>query len=77
MADFVTCCLSHASSLKYSSIAFPALGTGALGFPADVVAQMMFDIVDYFEKNNPSTSLKKVRFVIWMEDQVAARVSGS
>ncbi|XP_053377233.1 protein mono-ADP-ribosyltransferase PARP14-like isoform X2 [Mercenaria mercenaria] len=73
MENFVKGCLTLAHARKYSSIAFPALGTGAMGFPADVVAQSMSDIVDAFEAKHPDTSLRTVRFVIWSEDKVTER----
>lgn len=74
MESFVKNCLSTANTDQHTSIAFPALGTGALGFPADVVAHMMFDIVDAFATDNPSSSLRNVRFVVWSEDKSTAKV---
>jgi poly [ADP-ribose] polymerase 10/14/15 len=75
MVYFIKCCLTLANASKYTSIAFPALGTGALGFPADTVAQIMFETVDAFEAKHPDTSLRTVRFVVWSEDKATARVS--
>ncbi|XP_060567744.1 protein mono-ADP-ribosyltransferase PARP14-like [Ruditapes philippinarum] len=73
METFVRSCLALAHTHNYSSIAFPALGTGALGFPADVVANIMFNTVDAFEARYPDTSLRLVRFVLWSEDRVTAK----
>ena len=74
MVNFIKCCLALASTSGYTSIAFPALGTGAMGFPADVVASTMFETVDAFEAKNPDSSLRQVKFVVWSEDKVTARV---
>ena len=75
MQTFIKSCLALAQTKKYRSIAFPALGTGALGFPADVVAKLMFETVDAFETKYPDTSLRLVRIVVWSEDRVTARVN--
>ena len=60
--------LGVVSSKGYSSIAIPAVGTGALNFPADVVANIMFDTVINFSKENRQSSLKEVRFVLYQAD---------
>ncbi|XP_076462556.1 protein mono-ADP-ribosyltransferase PARP14-like isoform X2 [Babylonia areolata] len=62
-------CLSEANTRGYTSIAFPALGAGALGYPRDVVAQTMLRAVGQFEQSHPSTSLRKVIFVVFPTDQ--------
>ena len=60
--------LKKASELKMKSIALPALGTGTLGFPRDVVAQIMIDSVFKFSKATSNTSLKEIRFVAYHMD---------
>lgn len=74
MEGLIKKCLQAASKACYKSIAFPALGTGALGFPADVVARTMFSVVKNFEVSHPDTSLEEVHFVVWSGDQVAVKV---
>lgn len=73
MAHFVKKCLDLAHTNKYESIAFPALGTGVLNFPADVVARLMNDVVDDFGAVYSDTSLKTVKFVIWQTDKATAK----
>ena len=60
--------LEVVSSKGYSSIAIPAVGTGALDFPADVVANIMFDTVINFSKAKPRSGLREVRFVLYQAD---------
>lgn len=66
--DVVTKCLSEASRQGYTSLAFPVLGTGNLGFPAPVVAQTMLGAISQFEQTMPSTSLRDVRIVVYPAD---------
>ena len=67
--------LNHADQSGFTSIALPAMGTGGLQFPRDVVAQTMFNSVIEFSKKNPGTSVKDVRFVLYSGDQPAIGVS--
>nr|KAG5703385.1 hypothetical protein BaRGS_023432 [Batillaria attramentaria] len=52
--------LEKAHQKRYTSIAFPALGTGNLGYPRDEVAQTMFSVIHLFEQAMPYTSLREV-----------------
>lgn len=63
---------SHKQNL--SSIAFPAMGTGKLGYPRDMVAEEMCNSVLNFSKENLNTSLKKVLFVVYEKDTPAIKV---
>lgn len=51
-----------------TSVAFQALGTGFLGYPANVVATSMFHAVENFDKSQPKTSLRLVNCVVFDED---------
>ncbi|KAK3095211.1 hypothetical protein FSP39_011607 [Pinctada imbricata] len=68
MEDFVGKCLETADTNQLKSIAFPALGTGQLGYPADLVAGTMYRCISQFEKDNPSTSLVEVQLVVYHKD---------
>lgn len=70
----MTNCLAAATKSGYCSVAFPALGTGNLGYPKIEVARMMFSNVELFGHNNPSTSIKDVRFVIYEKDTEVLKV---
>ncbi|XP_073711244.1 protein mono-ADP-ribosyltransferase PARP9 [Misgurnus anguillicaudatus] len=56
----------------YKSIAFPAIGTGNLGFPKHDVAQIMMDAVENFAKQNPSKNLE-IYFVVYPKDNEMMR----
>ncbi|CAG2243958.1 unnamed protein product [Mytilus edulis] len=52
----------------FVSVAFPALGTGNLGYPKNQVAKNMFSCVDRFSSNHPTSSVCDVRFVVYDKD---------
>ncbi|XP_071170581.1 protein mono-ADP-ribosyltransferase PARP14-like isoform X3 [Mytilus edulis] len=70
---FILMCLNSASDHKMTSIAFPAIGTGVLNFPVDIVAKTMFEIVLLYKQKVPDSSIKSVEFVIYPEDTAAVR----
>ncbi|KAM4561061.1 protein mono-ADP-ribosyltransferase PARP9 [Fundulus diaphanus] len=64
--DSVSACLWDAVASRYSSISFPAIGTGNLGFSGAESARIMLDAVTCFSQNS-SNSLQ-VYFVIFPKD---------
>lgn len=67
-------CLDHVDKNRLSSVAFPAMGTGNLGYPKATVALEMFDAVNDFGSNNPSTTIRDVRFVLYEKDTETIKV---
>ncbi len=61
--------LCKVDELKGSSIAFPVIGTGNLQFPRNEASRIMLDEVVNFCHNNPHSSVKDIRFVIFDQDQ--------
>ncbi len=59
--------MTECDRLKASSVAFPALGTGNLGFPSDVAAKIMVQAVHQYLQENHNSSLKKVVFIIYQD----------
>ena len=58
-------CLDRANASGYSSIAFPALGTGYHKFPVDAAAEsMVASIVKFFSQRSQQT-IKDVRIVLY------------
>ncbi|KAM4561028.1 poly(ADP-ribose) polymerase family member 14-related sequence 1 isoform 1-T1 [Fundulus diaphanus] len=53
-------CLDLAEKNRLTSISFPAVGTGNLGFPKDLVASLMLDKILEFSSQRQSKHLKKV-----------------
>ena len=75
MTQIITDALQEAAQKGFTSAALPAMGTGNLKFPRNVVADTMFKTVMDFSKANPGTSLKDVRFVLYEKDQPTVDVS--
>ncbi|KAK9410545.1 polyADP-ribose polymerase PARP14 [Crotalus adamanteus] len=61
-------CLKVAEQLSLSSITFPAIGTGNLGYPKEYVAKLFFDEVFKFSQAENPKSLKEVHFVLHASD---------
>ena len=57
-----------------TSIAFPAIGTGNLGYPRDFVAQAMYEQVNRFSVTHPTTTLKSVSFIVYDQDRDTIKV---
>ena len=75
LGKFVGNSLSIVHQNKLRSIAIPAIGTGGLGFPPEVVAEVMLDELFEFSRLNPQTPLREVRFVLYQEDDTTVQVS--
>uniref|UniRef100_A0A8W8ISW0 Poly [ADP-ribose] polymerase 14 n=1 Tax=Magallana gigas TaxID=29159 RepID=A0A8W8ISW0_MAGGI len=72
--EFVNNCLQMADKNLMSSIAFPAVGTGRLGYPRDLAARTMFKCCRDFLRQKSSTTLKKIIFVVYHEDKETFQV---
>jgi O-acetyl-ADP-ribose deacetylase (regulator of RNase III) len=59
--------LRCADELKMKSIAFPALATGVAAFPVDECAEVMIQTVQDYARGNPTSSVRRVRFVLFAE----------
>ena len=68
-------CLKSASENKCESIAFPALGTGLLNYPADKVAHCTLQSIKDFSNNRPQTSIKYVNIIVFHQDNASFNVS--
>lgn len=69
LRKFVRNCLIEAEKRRLNSIAIPAVGTGVLGFPSDLVVNSLFNEADKFSASNPNTTVNEIRFVIYDKDQ--------
>lgn len=68
-------CISLADERKFKSIAFPAIGTGNLRIPANVVASCVRKIVDEYTDSHTQTHVEKIIFVIYEKDEENFKVS--
>ncbi|KAJ8317691.1 hypothetical protein KUTeg_005595 [Tegillarca granosa] len=72
---FVESCMLKAHESGHSTIVFAALGTGALGYPPDRAAHLMYDSVIKFDNSHDTRSaLKNVKFVVHYKDDQTIRV---
>ncbi|KAG8430907.1 hypothetical protein GDO86_019771 [Hymenochirus boettgeri] len=60
----ITTCLTMVEQQNFKSISFPAIGTGTLGFPSDVVAAALCDEILQFSCKNKVQSLTEVNIVL-------------
>ncbi|XP_038138809.1 protein mono-ADP-ribosyltransferase PARP14-like [Cyprinodon tularosa] len=58
-------CLDLAEKTGLTSISFPTVGTGKLGFPKDLVASLMLDKTLEFSSQRQSKNLKKVVVILY------------
>ena len=69
LENIIKKCLEEADRCGATSIAFPALGAGNLGYPSHVVARIMVGTVaTYIKSHQDTTSLETVLLVIYMKD---------
>ncbi|XP_016055419.1 PREDICTED: poly [ADP-ribose] polymerase 14 [Miniopterus natalensis] len=68
MQDIIRKCLEVTESMLLKSIAFPAIGTGNLGFPKTIFAELIISEVFKFSSNNQPTALQEVCFLLHPKD---------
>jgi len=67
-------CLQRAEDLQYSSIAFPAIGTGIHGYPAPEAAKGMKEAIKKFSSRNPSF-VAQIRIILFQQQVYQAFVT--
>ncbi|XP_060594416.1 uncharacterized protein LOC132748798 [Ruditapes philippinarum] len=72
VSDLISRCLAEAISHGYSSIAFPTIGTGHSGFPADKVANAM--VKSICEIENDKCPLKDIFIVVYSLDDGICKI---
>ncbi|XP_044944759.1 protein mono-ADP-ribosyltransferase PARP14 isoform X3 [Mustela putorius furo] len=68
MRDIIRKCLEITENLFLRSIAFPAIGTGNLGFPKTVFAELITSEVLNFSSKIQLTALQEVQFLLHPSD---------
>ncbi|XP_028446175.1 poly(ADP-ribose) polymerase family member 14-related sequence 1 isoform X1 [Perca flavescens] len=67
-------CLGKAEEGGLTSISFPAIGTGNLGFPKDLAASLMLDEILAFSSKKQPKHLKKVVIILYSQDAQTIQV---
>jgi putative ATPase len=65
LASAIEGSLKLAEQLKLTSVAFPSISTGIFGFPRKRAAGIFYDVLKHYFENNPTSTLKKVRLVLF------------
>ncbi|XP_006905628.1 poly [ADP-ribose] polymerase 15 isoform X1 [Pteropus alecto] len=68
MANIIKKCLTTAEQLSFSSITFPMIGTGNLGFPKAVFAKLILLEVFKFSNSTWMKILQEVHFLVHLDD---------
>ena len=65
LADVIAKCIQTADGLKFTSIAFPAIGTGGLGFTNAASASTILEGARTFSNNVKNPALKLIKIVVF------------
>ncbi|XP_030648866.1 protein mono-ADP-ribosyltransferase PARP14-like [Chanos chanos] len=68
LVQIIRGCLKEAEQQRMSSISFPALGTGNLGFAKDLVSQLFLDEIQSFSCKYSPQSLQEVVIIVHPSD---------
>lgn len=68
-------CLEEAEKLKVKSVSFPAIGTGALNYPKELVSRVLLEEVLSYSRKKTSHHLSEVFIVVHPKDSGMESVS--
>jgi O-acetyl-ADP-ribose deacetylase (regulator of RNase III) len=66
--EMVRRCLLEMEMRKLKTVAFPAFGTGKLGYPKRETAKAMFDAVEEYQYSCIKSSVESVVFALHVRD---------
>ncbi|KAM7019145.1 protein mono-ADP-ribosyltransferase PARP14-like [Tautogolabrus adspersus] len=69
LITIIRSCLVEAENLKMTSLSFPAIGTGNLGFPKDVVSRVLLKEIHNFSSSISPRHLREVAIVVHPSDR--------
>ncbi|MEQ2239844.1 hypothetical protein ILYODFUR_008786 [Ilyodon furcidens] len=69
LTDIITYCLETAEKHQMASVSFPAIGTGNLGFPRDLVSKVLLKEIHLFSRRSSPRHLKEVVIVVHPSDR--------
>lgn len=68
-------CLEKAERLKVKSVSFPAIGTGALNYPKELVSRVLLTAVQSYSRKKTPLHLGEVFIVVHPKDSRTENVS--
>uniref|UniRef100_A0A3Q1ECK2 Macro domain-containing protein n=1 Tax=Acanthochromis polyacanthus TaxID=80966 RepID=A0A3Q1ECK2_9TELE len=75
LVSIVRFCLVEAEKLRFSSLSFPAIGTGNLSFPRDLVSRVLLREVHWFSRTRTPQHLREVHVVVHPSDSQTVEVT--
>lgn len=75
LVSIIRFCLEEAEKLQMRSLSFPAIGTGQLGFPRDVVSRVLLREIRSFSRRRAPRHLREVFIVVHPGDRQTEDVS--
>lgn len=69
LGSIVRFCLEEAEQLQMASLSFPALGTGNLNFPRDLVSRLLLQEIHGFSRRRRPRHLKEVHVIVHPSDR--------
>uniref|UniRef100_A0A3P9H6F6 Poly [ADP-ribose] polymerase n=1 Tax=Oryzias latipes TaxID=8090 RepID=A0A3P9H6F6_ORYLA len=75
LVSIIQSCLDEAEKSRMASISFPALGTGNLGFPKDLVAKVLLKEIHQFSSRSRPRFLREAVLVVHPSDRENVDVS--
>lgn len=75
LTSIISQCLKEAERLKMRSLSFPAIGTGLLKFPRELVARILLKEVQTFSRKKTPQHLMEVFIVVHSSDSKTESVS--
>ena len=77
LTSIITYCLEEAEKRMMASLSFPAIGTGNLGFPRDLVCRVLLKEIHLFSRRRTSRHLREVVIIVHPGDGQTVDVSSA
>ncbi|XP_048249263.1 protein mono-ADP-ribosyltransferase PARP14-like [Haliotis rufescens] len=71
--ETVLTCLETADVSNYTSIAFPAMGCGGLGYPPHLAARALFEAISWYERTTKS-GLQEINIVVYDTEEKTYKI---
>lgn len=75
LISIIRYCLEEAEKGQMTSLSFPAIGTGNLSFPRDVVSRVLLDEIRSYSRRKTPRHLREVVIVVHPSDSQTVDVS--
>ncbi|KAK6178592.1 hypothetical protein SNE40_013346 [Patella caerulea] len=73
LENLILKCLRKAEAGGYKSIAFPAIGTGNLGFPRDLVARVFYQTINDYKSQGGTLKVNDIKLIVYPGDAATVK----